>query len=134
MPSVKDNTFEIFGEKEPLYVMGDAGLLRRAFSNLLVNAVMHNPTGTEITIQVHCNTHIEVQIMDNGKGMDEQSIQHLFERYYRGTSTDVPTGGTGLGMAIVKQIVMTHQGTIDVKSQIGHGTSIIIRLPFCQNK
>ena len=134
MPSVKDNTFEILGEEEPLYVMGDAALLKRAFSNLLVNAVVHNPAGTEITIQVYSNTHIEMQITDNGKGMDEQSISHLFDRYYRGTTTDVPTGGTGLGMAIVKQIITAHQGTIDIKSKIGHGTSVTIRLPAYQNK
>ncbi|MHB8066008.1 MAG: ATP-binding protein [Ruminiclostridium sp.] len=76
------------------------------------------------------STHIEVQIADNGKGTDEQSVNHLFDRYYRGTSTDTPTGGAGLGMAIVKQIVMAHQGTVDVNSKIGHGTSIIVQLPI----
>ncbi|HMM06901.1 MAG TPA: HAMP domain-containing sensor histidine kinase [Clostridiales bacterium] len=129
MPSGKDNSFEILGEEEQLYVMGDAGLLTRAFSNLLVNAVVHNPAGTAIAVQIHRSTHIEVRITDNGKGMDEQSINHLFDRYYRGTSTDAPTGGTGLGMAIVKQIVTAHQGTVDVKSKMGHGTSVVIRLP-----
>lgn len=133
MPSVKDNCFEMLGGEEPLYVTGDAGLLKRAFSNLLVNAVVHNPAGTGITVQIHSNAHIEVQITDNGKGMDEQSVNHLFDRYYRGTSTDAPTGGTGLGMAIVRQIVTAHQGTVDVKSKIGQGTSIIIRLPHSQN-
>jgi signal transduction histidine kinase len=73
-----------------------------------------------------------VEITDNGKGMDEQSVRQLFDRYYRGTSTDTPTGGTGLGMAIVKQIVTAHQGAVDVISKIGHGTSIIIRLPQSQ--
>ncbi|PWJ49727.1 sensor histidine kinase [Faecalicatena contorta] len=129
MPSVKDNSFEILGEEEPLYLMGNAGLLKRAFSNLLVNAVVHNPAGTAIIVQIHNSTHIEIQVTDNGKGMDEQCASHLFDRYYRGTSTDIPAGGTGLGMAIVKQIITAHQGTIDVKSKIGHGTSIIIRLP-----
>lgn len=130
MPSGKENSFEIQGEEEPLYIMGDAGLLKRAFLNLLVNAVVHNPAGTRITVQIRRNTHVEVQIMDNGKGMDEQSVSHLFDRYYRGTSTDTPIGGTGLGMAIVKQIVSTHQGTIAAKSQPGRGTTIIIYLPI----
>lgn len=128
MPSDKNNSFEIVGGEEPIYVMGDAGLLKRAFSNLLVNAVVHNPAGTAITVQMHNITHVEIQVMDNGKGMDEHSSNHLFERYYRGTSTDVPTGGTGLGMAIVKQIITAHQGTVDVKSTTGHGTVITIRL------
>ncbi|EGD46568.1 integral membrane sensor signal transduction histidine kinase [Ruminiclostridium papyrosolvens DSM 2782] len=128
MPSDKNNSFEIVGGEEPIYVMGDAGLLKRAFSNLLVNAVVHNPAGTAITVQMHNITHVEIQVMDNGKGMDEHSSNHLFDRYYRGTSTDVPTGGTGLGMAIVKQIITAHQGTVDVKSTTGHGTVITIRL------
>lgn len=133
MPSAKDNSFEILGEDVLLYVMGDAGLLKRAFSNLLVNAVIHNPAGTGIIVEFRSNTHIEVQIMDNGKGMDEQSVKHMFDRYFRGTSTDTPAGGTGLGMAIVKQIITAHQGTVDVKSKIGHGTLITIRLPRSQN-
>ncbi|MGG6312544.1 sensor histidine kinase [Paenibacillus macerans] len=129
MPPDKANHFEIWGGENPLYVKGDAVLLKRAFSNLLVNAVIHNPAGTSIIVHIQGNSHIQVQITDNGKGMDEQSIAYLFERYYRGTSTDTPTGGTGLGMAIVKQIVTAHQGTIDVKSKVGHGTSVTVQLP-----
>ena len=65
--------------------------------------------------------------------MNEQSLSHLFDRYYRGTPTDTPTGGTGLGMAIVRQIVAAHQGAVDAKSKVGHGTTITIRLPRSQN-
>ena len=129
MPPDKANRFEILGGEEPLYVMGDAGLLKRAFSNLLVNAVVHNPARTSITVHIQGNSHVQVQITDNGDGMDEQSVACLFDRYYRGTSTDTPTGSTGLGMAIVKQIVTAHQGTVDVKSKRGHGTSITVQLP-----
>lgn len=132
MPPDKANHFEIWGGENPLFVKGDAVLLKRAFSNLLVNAVVHNPAGTSIIVHIQGNSHIQVQITDNGKGMDEQSIAYLFERYYRGTSTDTPTGGTGLGMAIVKQIVTAHQGTIDVKSKVGHGTSVTVQLPSSQ--
>ena len=130
MPSVKENSFEIRGDEKPLYIMGDEGLLKRAFSNLLVNAVVHNPPGTAIEVIILKNTHAEVQVVDNGKGMDEQSVNHLFDRYYRGTSTDAPTGGTGLGMVIVKQIINAHQGTIDVKSKTNEGTSITLRIPL----
>ena len=130
MPSVKDNSFEVLGEEEPLYVTGDAGLLRRAFSNLLVNAVVHNPAGTAITVRINRDTHAEVQITDNGRGMDEQSVSHLFDRYYRGTPTNAPAGGTGLGMAIVKQIVTAHQGTVNVRSKMDEGTSVVVQLPI----
>lgn len=62
--------------------------------------------------------------------MDEHQVRHLFERYYRGTATDAPAGGTGLGMAIVKQVMTAHQGTIAVESEAGRGTTITIRLPL----
>lgn len=130
MPLSATNHFEIQGEGEPLYVRGDAGLLGRALSNLLVNAVVHNPAGTAVTVHVQgTDSHVQIRIADNGKGMDEQSVARLFDRYYRGTSTDTPVGSTGLGMAIVKQIVTAHQGTLDVKSKVGQGTSVTVQLP-----
>lgn len=135
MPLDRENHFEIQGAEEPLYIAGDAGLLKRAFSNLLVNAVVHNPAGTSITVHIQgtdSGSHIQVQITDNGNGIDEQSVARLFDRYYRGTSTDTPTGGTGLGMAIVKQIVTAHQGTIEVKSKVDAGTSVTVQLPRSQ--
>jgi len=129
MPSSKYNSFEIIGG-DPIYIMGDVQLLKRVFSNLLVNAVVHNPSGTAIEIYIQKKSEVEVKIKDNGKGMDEYTINHLFDRYYRGTSTDTHTGGTGLGMAIVNQIVNAHEGRIEVESQIGSGTSILVRLPL----
>ncbi|MFC4597261.1 sensor histidine kinase [Cohnella hongkongensis] len=130
MPLAKAYHFEIRGEEKNLYVTGDAGLLKRAFSNLLVNAVVHNPAGTSITVHLQgAGSHVQVQITDDGNGMDEQSVARLFDRYYRGTSTDIPAGGTGLGMAIVKQIVTAHQGTVDVTSKIGQGTTVTVQLP-----
>lgn len=133
MPLEKDNHFEILGGESPLYVMGDAGLLKRAISNLLVNAVVHNPAGTVVNVHIEDNVHVQLQVTDYGKGMDEQQVARLFDRYYRGTSTDTPTGSTGLGMAIVKQIINAHQGSIEVHSSIGHGTSITVRLPRSPN-
>lgn len=129
MPFAKGRSFEITGGEQPVYVMGDAGLLTRAFSNLIVNAIVHNPPDTLIIVHIVENPLVEIQITDNGKGMDEQSVAHLFDRYYRGTPTDAPAGGTGLGMAIVKQIVTAHQGAIRVVSEPGLGTTVTVQLP-----
>jgi signal transduction histidine kinase len=130
MPLDRTAQFEIRGGEEPLHIMGDAGLLKRAFSNLLVNAVVHNPPGTSITVFIRNASQAEVQITDNGTGLDEDQLNHLFDRYYRGTSTEAPAGGTGLGMAIVKQIAAAHKGTIDVASRPGQGTSVTVCLPY----
>lgn len=130
LPLDRSARFEIRGGEEPLHITGDAELLKRAFSNLLVNAVVHNPPGTSITVHIRRASQAEIQITDNGTGLDEDQLNRLFERYYRGTSTAAPAGGTGLGMAIVKQIVTAHQGTVEVSSRPGHGTAVTVCLPF----
>ncbi|WP_334072611.1 sensor histidine kinase [Paenibacillus sp. A14] len=126
----KDYSIQMTTYVNRLYVQGDAKLLHRAFSNLMVNAMSHNPPGTHIEITVHKTASAQVQIKDNGKGMDEQLVSHIFDRYYRGTSTGTHTGGTGLGMAIVKQVVSAHQGNIYVNSQVGQGTDIMVEIPL----
>ncbi|WP_405115424.1 HAMP domain-containing sensor histidine kinase [Paenibacillus sp. FSL K6-1217] len=129
MPLNKESVFELTGGEEPLYVMGDAGLLQRALSNLFVNAVVHNPAETSVHVDIQRTPHVQIRITDNGRGMDEQRAARLFDRYYRGTSTDTPTGSTGLGMAIVKQIITAHQGNIAVHSVAGQGTTVTVQLP-----
>ncbi|HAP3611819.1 TPA: sensor histidine kinase [Enterococcus faecalis] len=127
-PNNNENIFEFKSDIEQIYIMGDRRLLIRAFLNLLMNSITHNPTGTKVITQIiDNNTEIIIKIIDDGKGMNEDDIAHLFERYYRGTATDIHISGTGLGMAIVKQIVELHYGTINVESKLGTGTQFIIR-------
>lgn len=116
--------------QETLFYHFDEHVLRRALTNFLMNAVIHNPAGTEITLSVQCNTDLAITITDNGVGMGTEEQKKLFERYYRGTSTDTPIGGTGLGMAIAKHLIAAHHGTIQVQSAPGQGTSIKISLPL----
>ncbi|MGV2687218.1 sensor histidine kinase, partial [Clostridium perfringens] len=66
---------------------------------------------------------------DNGVGMPAHMVEHLFQQYYRGTTTDSTSEGTGLGMAIVYKLVQVHDGTISVESEPSQGTSFTIRLP-----
>lgn len=112
----------------------DEQLMRRALLNLLMNAVLHNPPGTAVTVTVAVAVEsaekLQITIADNGKGMSEEERKRLFERYYRGTSTDTPAGGTGLGMAIAKQLIAAHGGEIAVRSAIGQGTTITVALPL----
>lgn len=66
--------------------------------------------------------------------MDEKTKELLFERYYRGTNTEENNAGTGLGLAITKQLVLAHNGTISIESELGKGTSITIIFPFPNQK
>lgn len=106
----------------------DNTLLRRAFTNLLYNSVIHNAPDTIIKVSVKQEDKIYITIEDNGKGMSEEEVKKLFERYYRGTKSSVSVKGSGLGMAIAKQIIEVHGGKINVKSKQNVGTCIQIEL------
>lgn len=129
MPISTNYLIDVSTNEKRIYITGDRKLLHRAVSNLLVNAISHNPEGTQIELEVSKGDMSEIKIKDNGIGMDEEVISRIFDRYYRGTSTGTLSGGTGLGMAIVKQIIKGHGGGVEVKSQVGQGTQITLTLP-----
>lgn len=119
--------FQFSDEVIPLEV--DQILIRRAISNLIYNAIVHNDEHVVIKVQVEkkeSGTWIRVQ--DNGKGIQEEELDRIFDRYYRGTSTGELHKGSGLGMAIARDIVIAHGGDIQVTSEIGTGTTIEIKL------
>ena len=107
----------------------DPALMRRAFTNLLINALTHNPDGTKVVVKAELKDTILITISDNGAGIDETELEHLFDRYYRGTSTSQKPEGSGLGLAIAKQIVTLHKGDIRASSRPGEGTDFVISLP-----
>ncbi|WP_072988893.1 sensor histidine kinase [Clostridium cavendishii] len=107
----------------------DNTLFKRAFTNLLCNSVIHNASDTIIKVSIKEEEKIYIRIEDNGKGMSEEELRKLFERYYRGTNSAVNVKGSGLGMAIAKQIIEAHEGKINVKSKMNVGTSIDIEFP-----
>ncbi len=116
--------FEPSGEE--VWFEGDARLLQRAFSNLMLNALVHNPPGTPIQVSVMGGEQICVVVQDQGQGIPTEEVQRLFQRYYRGTNTGEAHKGSGLGMAIAKQVVEAHGGSVEVSSQVGAGTRIAV--------
>jgi|GEM_PF-1324430 len=107
----------------------DETLLKRALNNLIYNALIHNPADTEIHVALQAGNKISITIEDNGNGMSAEEVDKLFQRYYRGTNTEEKAEGTGLGMAIAKQIIEIHDGEIHVESQKNAGTMITITFP-----
>lgn len=108
----------------------DVAWFRRALDNLLVNAVVHNAEGTTVSVEVtRSGDEAIVTIADDGRGMDAQTLARLFDRYYRGTASDGDAGGTGLGMAIARQLVEAHDGRIEVASDSGKGTTMRVVVP-----
>nr|WP_145163850.1 HAMP domain-containing sensor histidine kinase [Paenibacillus terrae] len=127
--TMSEYQFHYVGDERPLMVKADGTWLQRLMDNLLSNAVKHNPPGVVVTVSVgRISDRACIRVIDNGKGMDEETLQHLFNRYYRGTNTEESTVGSGLGMSIAKAIVEAHGGEIQVQSKLWQGTKIEILL------
>jgi signal transduction histidine kinase len=100
---------------QPLFCRLDPRWMSRAIENLLMNAFLHNPPGTKATVSVTGeerdeHSGITIEIKDNGRGMDDETVSRLFERYYRGSNTMAESADSGLGMAIARQIILAHGG------------------------
>lgn len=109
----------------------DTALIQRALQNVLINGIIHNPPETKIDVSIQKQQDILlIKIADNENGMDDETKRNLFKTYYRGTSTDCSTEGSGLGMSIAKKFIELHHGSIRAESEIGQGSSIFIELPI----
>lgn len=124
-----------YGESDfrrSVWVNGDALQLQRVFSNLLVNGINHSPRGgkVEIILESDSSYHL-VKVVDNGPGITEDQLPHLFERFYQGHSNR-QAKGSGLGLYLTRQIIEAHSGTIWAENRTPHGALFGFRLPACQ--
>ena len=114
----------------------DAIRLEQVLLNLLDNAANYsNPPRIVGLCAGVRDGMMEVRVTDNGIGIPPADLPHIFERFYRvDKARSRSSGGTGLGLSIVKQIIQIHGGTVHAESELGKGTSIILRLPLRQEK
>ncbi len=115
----------------PTIVDADPEQLQLLCANLLLNALQHSAAGSAIRVLVRQDgIGIELDIADDGDGIASEDLPHVFDRFYRGDpSRSRNTGGTGLGLAICKAIVSRGQGTIEIASEPGVGTRVMVRFP-----
>ena len=111
-----------------LQVRGDSDRLEQVVSNLLDNALKHGPEGSTVVLSAnHVDTDwVEVSVGDEGPGIPEDKIEHVFERFYQGTGVRT---GAGLGLAIAREIVVAHGGSISVANAPTGGAVFTVRLP-----
>ncbi|MCG0274888.1 MAG: HAMP domain-containing histidine kinase [Thermosediminibacteraceae bacterium] len=112
---------------EPKYIelCIDRHLFSRAVGNIIYNGLVHNPPETIIWVSLKKEAGaVVLEVKDNGRGIPPEELENLFERYYRGTGTGENPRGSGLGMAIAKQIVEAHKGRIMAESEPGKGTTV----------
>ena len=128
-----DRAITLTGDMHPVpMVPADAGWLKQALINLLDNALRYTPAGGAVTVRVRAvDRHVTIAIEDTGQGIEAVHIPRLFERFYRTDHARArDSGGTGLGLPIVKEIVEAHNGFVTVESQVGKGSTFTIWLPF----
>lgn len=111
----------------------DPGRMTQVLTNILDNATRHTPEGGHITLSARqVDDNVELSVQDSGSGVPAETLDRIFERFYRTDSSrqrDGDIGGSGLGLAIAKSIVQAHGGQLLAESEPGQGLKIIISLP-----
>lgn len=126
---IDNHKFDIKTNIESSLFRFDFGLLKQAFINILHNCIIYTPDYSIISIRSHeDNNNCIIEISDNGKGFSDETLKHLFEKFFRGSGNK--TGGTGLGLSIAKGFIEAHGGTITAKNKKPNGALFIITLPM----
>ena len=125
---------DILGEQELAEdlprTLVDRAQLKQAFYNVIRNALQAMPAGGILRLRTEATeTHVLVSFVDTGRGIAPDQVGRIFEPYYT-----TKTGGSGLGLMIVQRIVREHGGTIEIESDVGHGTTFRIRLPIYEKR
>ncbi|MDN5347987.1 MAG: two-component system, OmpR family, phosphate regulon sensor histidine kinase PhoR [Clostridia bacterium] len=109
--------------------------LGQVLLNLLDNAIKYTPPGGRVTVAASAqDNNIRVEVSDTGIGIPPESLQRVFERFYRvDKARSREMGGTGLGLAIVKHIIESHKGSVGVTSEVGKGSTFFFTLPAAEN-
>lgn len=124
---LEEHNLDLSYQLTPVTIYADKELLTNVWDNLLSNAIKYNrPNGNiDVSLTVE-NSSITIQFNDTGIGINEEDMQHLFERFYR-VDKARKRDGTGLGLSIVQQIIHLHDGDISVKSKASTGTTFTIK-------
>jgi two-component system phosphate regulon sensor histidine kinase PhoR len=110
-------------------VTGDKEKLHQLAGNLIINAIKATPEGGEVVLSVErTEGGVEMRVADTGKGIEQEHLPHIFERFYKADRSS-GDGGAGLGLAIAKHIAQAHQGNIAVRSRAGEGSTFTVWLP-----
>jgi len=127
----KDKGIEFLIEAEDVYITGDPFLIEQVFVNLIDNALKYTERG-KIKVKVYSkDRQAIIEVKDTGIGIPEEHLERIFERFYVvDKSRSRAKGGTGLGLPIVKHIILKHNGKIEVESEPGKGTTFRVFLPL----
>lgn len=133
-PKAMDKGLELRWDNPALEVLADRNRIRQVLTNLIDNAIAYSDEGS---VQCRIRRHIDkarIEVVDTGRGIPEEHIGRIFERFYRvDAARSRKLGGTGLGLSIVKQILQAHGETVHVESTKGQGTRFWFELPLAED-
>jgi signal transduction histidine kinase len=110
----------------------DYDRLNQVLSNLISNALRHTPSGGKISLEAEsisgAERSVRIKVKDSGVGIAPEDLPFIFDRFWRGDKSRTNRSNSGLGLAISKQLILAHKGTIEVESEVGKGTMFVIEL------
>ena len=112
-------------------ILSNRDYVKQIFLNLIDNAIKYTPENKDVYVEVYYDkNNLVIKVGDNGIGIPKEDIKRIFERFYRVDKARTrKMGGTGLGLSIAKEILDRNNGNIDIKSEEGKGTEVVIRIP-----
>jgi signal transduction histidine kinase len=118
-------------QRDELFGMWDEARLSRVVGNLLDNALKYSERDQVVAVSVHEERDgwVVLSVRDEGVGIPADDLPRVFERFYRGRNAVEQAPGTGLGLAVARQIVEQHRGSVRIESRPGAGTIVTLRLP-----
>jgi signal transduction histidine kinase/DNA-binding response OmpR family regulator len=121
---------------EPLWIQSDVNKLEKILTNLVSNALKHSPAGSMITLVIDRKDDVlMVEVSDAGTGIHPDDLPHIFDRYFQTNQPEKSLqGGTGLGLALARELIHLMSGSISVTSELGMGSTFSIKLPYVEGK
>lgn len=129
LPAMEDGRIALAADIPDVAAVADEELMGQVFLNVLGNAIKFTPPGGEIRVSMRRTPQmLAVTVEDTGCGMDEETMSHIFEKFYQADRSHA-TQGVGLGLALVRRIMQLHGGHVEVKSEAGKGSAFMLFLP-----
>jgi signal transduction histidine kinase len=115
----------------PLVIDGDRDRMSQVVGNLLSNAIKYSPDGGEVRVSARgVGSDAIVRVSDEGVGIRPEDAERIFEKFFRAAEATRTVGGTGLGLAVAREIVVSHGGALEVESTVGEGSTFVVKVPL----
>ncbi len=128
--------FSMDFSEDQYYLYADQAKLEEVVINLLSNAIKYTPAGGKVTLEVESaekdqNGYLQIKVSDTGSGIPKEELESIFDRFYQASNTNINDAvGTGIGLALVKELIELHKGFIKVESELGKGSTFKVFLPL----